>query len=465
MAVYIAHACCTERPKPNDLGDGVPGDQTGLEVCTQLWYTKEDNPWDWVARPKNTTVASNIAAAMEQAANNNNIGYNQYITRNGVKDWSVRMDLWNLLAANGWNMQAINTPTNTDCSGLVACACRCAGITNVSGGMTTADELQKLSDSGFFDILTDSALLGQGVGAKRGDIYHRSGHTMVVIQNTENVKPEPVGARMWMGWSKFESGKEYTDNSGWYIMGGTGGGAYGRYQFHYTSALVDFMQLCVNTNTEHYSGFTPYIALGKGNPALAGNHDLQALFQTYTASYLNEFATLQNHFMWNQFYLPIHDEILNRLGFDIGSLGPYAAGSVASIAIRNGNNWTSVKGVFEGITMPMSERDFIKLIYAREVNYYPDSGRWVDNDSYSQYRRVFADMDAGAGVYQIGEGTIIPEPDAPSPVNPGSDIGDDDNPVPNPTPITPPQQGNIVTGTTFNPYWILKMLWDNLPLT
>ena len=71
MAVKIGHASISE----NGTIKGTAGDQTGKEVCTRNWY-KHSKGWVLV-RCKDSNMLEYIAEAMEKAAKNDLIGYDQ----------------------------------------------------------------------------------------------------------------------------------------------------------------------------------------------------------------------------------------------------------------------------------------------------------------------------------------------------------------------------------------------------
>ena len=70
--IKIGQASRDERGK---YSGGKAGDQDGQEVAIRSWYNR---PWNKVLRPKNPAIAGRIAAAMEDACRNDNIGYDQY---------------------------------------------------------------------------------------------------------------------------------------------------------------------------------------------------------------------------------------------------------------------------------------------------------------------------------------------------------------------------------------------------
>ena len=69
--------------------NGRAGDQTGQEWYIRAWYS---SPWDLVLRHPDANVREMIAQLSEEAANNNNIGYDQY----------ERTTFWNQLTKCGY---------------------------------------------------------------------------------------------------------------------------------------------------------------------------------------------------------------------------------------------------------------------------------------------------------------------------------------------------------------------------
>lgn len=462
MATYIGEASKDEN---DNLWGGRDGDQNGLEVRVTGWFpqTVDGRRWDWIARIRNRPdVARAIATLMIESCDNQNVGYNQH----------RRETFTNECRKVGWKPKDVKVPCATDCSALVACILNCLNI-HVSTGMNTNSELGELTNTGLFDILSDSKYLTTGDNLQVGDILHMPGHTAVVVQNSESHQPVPadkkedeqVGARMWINWQFFESGKEYTDTSGWYINGDKGR-AYGRYQFDYRYGLVPFMQFCIQHYPNLFSGFQPYIDLGVGNEQLVSNSGLKQMFVVYTNNHLSEFSKMQNWAMFNNYYTLIKSEIQKHLGYDVSNVGPYAVGTAASIAIRDSGYWDAVKDIFTGTTGRESESDWIKLVMARQnaKTGANDGNRWTT----TQYNRVFADMQAQTGVIQIGEGTISDSTTSPAPVNPsgsaaGSATGSGTTEVVQPT-TPPPPVGGIDARSMFCPYWSLKYFANVLPM-
>lgn len=178
MAVKIGHASIDENGKANS---GTAGDQTGKEVVIRDWYSK---PWNVLLRPKRAELAEKSAAAMEAACNNANIGYDQY----------GRNTLHTKAKAVSYDLSAIDTPCECDCSSLVH-VCAIAGGANMtygSNGHTTRTMVKEFVASGDYEKLTDSEYLNSSNQLKRGDILVKEGsHTVMVLDNGSAVVVEP----------------------------------------------------------------------------------------------------------------------------------------------------------------------------------------------------------------------------------------------------------------------------------
>jgi len=166
MAVKMGHASIDERGRASG---GAAGDQTGREVFTRDWYSK---PWIAVIRPKDAATAEKMAKAMEAACANNNIGYDQ----------SQRTTLYTQAKAAGWNLAAIKTKCETDCSALIAVCVNAAGI-SVSKDIYTGNEKQALLNTGKFTAYTESKYTASSDYLKRGDVLLGSGHTAMVLSS------------------------------------------------------------------------------------------------------------------------------------------------------------------------------------------------------------------------------------------------------------------------------------------
>lgn len=154
------------------VSGGVPGDQTGLEVAIEPWYLHKQG---WVViRAKDSNVRERIAICMEAACANNLIGYNQ------DGSW----ELYDKSKQYGWDCSKVNVTANTDCSSLVRTCVAYATGKNIPW-FSTLNQVIVLSDTGYFDIITDAKYTCSPDYVRRGDILctRTQGHTVVVLDN------------------------------------------------------------------------------------------------------------------------------------------------------------------------------------------------------------------------------------------------------------------------------------------
>ena len=149
-----------------NISGGSAGDQSGKEVSTQAYYMHAKG-W-YCLRPKSVDVANKIATAMQQACDNNKIGYDQ----------NQRNTVMTQLKAYG-SLAAIKTKCEADCSSLVrACIYQATG--KDAGDIYTGNLASALEDSGLFEkrfsVSSESQLYN-------GDVLvtKTKGHTVVVV--------------------------------------------------------------------------------------------------------------------------------------------------------------------------------------------------------------------------------------------------------------------------------------------
>lgn len=163
MGIIIGSARIDEN---GHISGGKAGDQTGREVSTQTFYMHSKG---WVVlRPKDPIVANKMAIAMEQACNNNHIGYDQN-NRNGAF----------VNAKKYGSLGRIPVNTETDCSGLVrACIWQATG--KDVGNFNTASEKSVLSASGLFE---PAKTVTSSNDVRNGDVLvtKTKGHTVIVV--------------------------------------------------------------------------------------------------------------------------------------------------------------------------------------------------------------------------------------------------------------------------------------------
>ena len=149
-----------------NISGGAAGDQTGSEVSTQAYYMHSKG-W-YCLRPKDATVASKIATAMQQACSNNHIGYDQ----------NQRNTCWSKLKKYG-SLGAIAENCETDCSALVRCCIYQATGRDV-GDMYTGNLASNLENSGLFNSRFS---VSSEADLYNGDVLvtKSTGHTVVVV--------------------------------------------------------------------------------------------------------------------------------------------------------------------------------------------------------------------------------------------------------------------------------------------
>ena len=175
MAIKVGHAT------KNELGSstgGAPGDSTGKEVCIIKWY---DGGWHTVLRPKTAELAEKSAKACEDACANDNIGYDMaYKDRNTLNTEAKAVN---------YDLSKIKNPCEVDCSGLMH-NCAIAGGANLSYGsnaLNTRTMVDAFIASGDYEALTDEKYLTSDKYLMRGDILMKSGHTVMALENGEEV--------------------------------------------------------------------------------------------------------------------------------------------------------------------------------------------------------------------------------------------------------------------------------------
>lgn len=159
---------------------GSAGDQTGEEYYVRTWYNR---PWYCVLRYPDQRTALMIAQISRDAANNNNIGYDQ----------NQRLTFYNNLAAAGWNPSAITTRCESDCSASTAACIIAAGhkvgnsaLTGINPSLTTYYMRSALQTVGF-QLLTDSRYLTSDSYLLPGDVLLKDdAHVAVNLDSGAN---------------------------------------------------------------------------------------------------------------------------------------------------------------------------------------------------------------------------------------------------------------------------------------
>lgn len=190
--IKIGQASRDERMR---YSGGIAGDQDGKEVAIREWYNR---PWNKVLRCKDSKKAGKIAQAMEKACKNDFIGYDQ----------NQRTTLYSLAKANGWRIEDIETPCETDCSALVAVCVNAAGI-KVSGDIYTGNEANALLRTEEFELLTAPKYLLSDEYLRRGDILlYEFHHTAIALQDGKKAGVNKYTAVEYpLGWNISKEGK------------------------------------------------------------------------------------------------------------------------------------------------------------------------------------------------------------------------------------------------------------------
>ena len=203
--IKIGQASRDERGR---YSGGIAGDQDGKEVAIREWYNR---PWNKVLRAKNLNIAEKIAEAMEMTCKNDYIGYDQ----------NQRNTLYELCKANGWKIENVKTPCETDCSALVAVCVNAAGV-RVSGSIYTGNEAAALLRTGEFELLSDPKYLLTDEYLKRGDILlYEFHHTAIALEDGKKAgKQEQNRICFPLGWNKSSGGEWwYADTPKSYVFG------------------------------------------------------------------------------------------------------------------------------------------------------------------------------------------------------------------------------------------------------
>lgn len=175
MSVLIAHASLDEN---RNIKGGKAGDQTGKEVCIRTWYSK---PWGVLIRFTDKQMANRFADAMEMAAKNDNIGYDQ----------NQRNTLLEKARKHNYDISKVSEKCECDCSSLVSVACMYAGIPEsaltLNGNCAHTRNLRAmLKATGKVEIFTTIPYLAMTEKLKRGDILLKEGSHVAGVVHTDS---------------------------------------------------------------------------------------------------------------------------------------------------------------------------------------------------------------------------------------------------------------------------------------
>lgn len=163
--------------------DGVSGDSEGKEVCRRTWYDGGASKWHTLLRPKRELLAQQSAIAVEQACDNNKVGYSQ----------NTRNSLWTQTQLSNYVIANIVTACNCDCSSLMHVAAMvggCANLTYSGNAVTTSTIVSTFVGTGEYDKFTDSKYLTSDTYLQRGDILVKNGHIVMILLNGSECDPD-----------------------------------------------------------------------------------------------------------------------------------------------------------------------------------------------------------------------------------------------------------------------------------
>lgn len=168
MAVKIGHAVMDEDGK---ITGTISGDQTEKEVQIAKWYAKNGKGigWAYYIELKGAEKREQLAQFIESAAANPKIGYSQ----------PHRTALYDAMKSG---IPVDIASGDVDCTSLIfiglKLACGISVAIGYSGNMHSL-----LNATGQFNIYSDAAHLTTDTLAKRGGIYLRNGHALVVLED------------------------------------------------------------------------------------------------------------------------------------------------------------------------------------------------------------------------------------------------------------------------------------------
>lgn len=173
MAVYIGQASIDEH---GGIHGGQAGNQSGRELNKSGWY---NGGWTLLIRAKDPKTAEKMAKACEAGVANKNIGYDQR-QRNTLRAEAKKAS---------WNLAAIKTPSETDCSAFMAVCAEAAGVDmdvayTQGNAPATFQMKQQWAKTGKFEMITDKKYLTSADYLKRGDVLvNESRHTVMVLND------------------------------------------------------------------------------------------------------------------------------------------------------------------------------------------------------------------------------------------------------------------------------------------
>lgn len=162
---------------------GKAGDQYGSEWSIRPWSVYRTGGWNCVLRHPDVTVRNMMADMAVQAANNDNIGYDQL----------QRETFWEELKKVNYVPANITTPCEADCSSGVCAIVKGVGyklnrpeLQNIP--ITSTPYMRSIFASAGFEVLTDSKYLTTPNNLVTGDVMLSDlHHTNIVVTSNNSV--------------------------------------------------------------------------------------------------------------------------------------------------------------------------------------------------------------------------------------------------------------------------------------
>ena len=161
----------------NKYHGGKAGDQTSTEYRVINWYNR---PWDHVLRAPTREIGNKLAEISREAANNDNVGYDQY----------ERKTYYFALKVANWHPEDIKKKCETDCSASSIANVIATGhqlgikaLENLSPDVYSGNIRKALVAVGFKD-LTDSKYLTSDAYLLPGDILLYENHHVAINLST-----------------------------------------------------------------------------------------------------------------------------------------------------------------------------------------------------------------------------------------------------------------------------------------
>lgn len=175
---------------PNQRRTGVTKDKPGGNMDGELNIVPFYGGWEKIFRPIDPNLAENIAWMMTRVVMNGKYGgYSQNNTeypRTGLFDELAKLKI------DIPDPMLIKTLFNSDCSASMGACVYHSGVKDYRlRDVWTGNQVEILTSTKVFVVLTDPLLLSIGTGLRRGDILWKPGHTAIAIDSDDHYMSVP----------------------------------------------------------------------------------------------------------------------------------------------------------------------------------------------------------------------------------------------------------------------------------